>query len=352
MTNRGSRLIGLAIFMAVVASACAGGQPASTSTSAPPGTPASAATPNQPVTISFYSGLARPITDALVADFKKRNPQVTVNVFQAPIEQLLQKMQLEIQSSGRIQADVIWTGDLTTMTRLRSQNVLQAYKPEGYDKVPENLRDKDGYWTSSVLLGMYIAYNTKAVPPDKAPSSWKDLQDPMWKDKLVLSDPAVSGTAALLTEALVQLYGWQYWEAIAKNQPKVLPSTVSLVTAVVTGDRPVAPLVDFIAFDSLKKGDPIKVVAPSEGVPFTQIIAAIPAKTDKLATAKTLVDYLVSLEAAKILSDLGYYAARLDADPPKGLPALLSIKQFPVDWATFEKDRADLADRFHSTVGK
>jgi len=332
------RLIGLVVAILVVG---CGGSPAAQSSSAS-GTASGS--------ITIYSGLATDITNALVADFEKRNPNIAVTVFQSPIGQLLQKMELEIVSTGRIQADVIWTGDQVSMNQFKARKVIQAYKPKGYDKVPASLRDPDGYWTSSVVLGVYLAYNTQSVSSAQVPRSWLDLTNPTWKGKIALSDPAVSGTAAVLTEAMVQKYGWTYWTAVAKNQPKVLPSTVSLVTSVLTGDRPVAPLVDFTAFPSIQKGDPMGVVVPTEGVPTTQIISAITAKTANLPAAKVMVDYLESTDAAAIISAKGFYSARTDVAPPQGMKPLSEVKLFPFDWEKYASDAADLADHFHSVM--
>lgn len=321
-----------------------------------PGGAALTATPEPTLgaseTITLYSGFDKNSTDAIVADFQKRVPQVKVTVFQSPIGELAQKIELEIRSSGRIQADVIATGDRTYFDRYRQAGVLQPYKPKGFDKIPELLRDKDGYWAAFILTGIYLVYNTNVVTANAAPRSWKDLENPVWKGKIALADPAVSGTAALLTAALAQKYGWSFWENVAKNNPKVLPSTVSLTTSVVTGERPIAPITSSPVVTELKKGSPVKLVVPSEGVPYSEQIAGITAKTEKIAASRALVDYLLSLEAATILSGQGRQSARVDAPAVPGVPSLTEAPPFPVDWALFAKESATVAENFQRAMGK
>jgi iron(III) transport system substrate-binding protein len=242
------------------------------------------------------------------------------------------------------------SGDINSMNTYKARNVTQAYKPAGWDKVPNDMKDPDGYWTAFVLVGVYLFYNTNGVSSDVAPTSWQDLQKPMWKDKLVLSDPAVSGSAAALAGALVQKYGWRYWEEVAKNSPRVLPTTVSLTTSIATGDRAVGFITAQPGLSEIKKGSPVKLVVPSDGVPFTHIIASISAHTQQVAAARTLVEYLLSSECAALLVSANRQPARLDAPPVPGLPSLADTPRLALDWKQFETQKADLSDNFHRII--
>lgn len=317
------------------------------------GTPATAAAPaGQQVSISLYSGFDKTSTDKVVADFQSRYPNIKVSVFQSPIEQLGQKIELEVKATGRIQADVIATGDINSMNSFKARKVTQPYKPAGWEKVPADMRDPDGYWTSFILVGVYLLYNTKVVSPDQVPTSWQDLRKPIWKNKLAFSDPSVSGSAAVLTGALVQKYGWRYWEDIAKNSPRILPSTVSLTTSIATGDKAISAITAQPGLSEMGRGSPVKLVVPTDGVPFTHIIASISSKTQQLQAARTLVDYFLSPECAALLASANRQPARLDAPPVKGLPSLAKTPMLPLDWKKFETEKLDLSDRFHRIMGK
>lgn len=302
--------------------------------------------------ISFYSGLAREITDKLINDFTSKNPDISVTVFQAPIETLLQKIELEVMSGGSIQADVIWTGDFSVMKSFTERDLLQPYVAQGSENVSAEMKDPDGYWITTIPLTLHIMYNKDRVDEAETPGSWLDLADERWHGRLALSNPANSGTAAILTQALAVQYGWEYWEKIAAGNPLISPSTASIVNAVVSGERDIVPMVDFLVASSLQKNHPVGVVTPEDGVVTTQIIAALTKGASDVEAGKKLIDYLVSLEAAELQAENGYYSSRNDAPPPKGLTPLSELKFMPFDWQRYEEEKAEMKEKFRELVGQ
>ncbi|MDI7066119.1 ABC transporter substrate-binding protein, partial [Klebsiella pneumoniae] len=53
------------------------------------------------------------------------------------------------------------------------------------------------------------------------PQSWQDLTKPVYKGKIVMADPASSGTGYFDVTAWLQLFGeqggWQFMDALDKN---------------------------------------------------------------------------------------------------------------------------------------
>lgn len=303
-----------------------------------------------PQEVVFYSGLQREITDALVADFQSKNPNIDVVVFQAPIEALLQKIELEVESTGGILADVIWTGDILIMNDFKDRGLLDPYVPPGADQIPANLKDPDGYWHTTVPLSLYIMYNTNNVSDDEVPTAWSDLTDTRWQDRIALSDPSVSGTAAILAASLADKYGWEYWQQISDLNPLINPSTVSLLNLVVSGERDVAPMVDFLVWQSLEKGDPVNVVSPQDGLPGTYIIEALVHDARHQEAAKKLIDYLVSLDAAKLQTERGFYHSRMDAPAPEGMPAMQDIQFMDFDWDSYADNKDQVKENFREIM--
>jgi iron(III) transport system substrate-binding protein len=66
--------------------------------------------------------------------------------------------------------------------------------PSGWDPIDSRSVDPNGYFLATSGLARGIAYNKDQVAPDKAPKSWEDCLNPMWRGKF-LYDPRPKLTA-------------------------------------------------------------------------------------------------------------------------------------------------------------
>ena len=73
-----------------------------------------------------------------------------------------------------------------------------------------------------------------------APKNWTDLLDPKWKDKIALGHPGFSGYVGTWAVTLRKLYGWDFFEKLAKNNPQVGRSINDTVTMLNAGESVVA----------------------------------------------------------------------------------------------------------------
>ena len=89
------------------------------------------------------------------------------------------------------------------------------------------------------MIGHMLIYNSSKVKPEDAPRTWTDLLDPKWKNQVATGHPAFSGCTGVWVVALRKLYGWSYFEKLAKNNPRVGRSGNDPVTgSALTGFEP------------------------------------------------------------------------------------------------------------------
>ncbi|MDE1712464.1 ABC transporter substrate-binding protein, partial (plasmid) [Chromobacterium amazonense] len=76
----------------------------------------------------------------------------------------------------------------------KAQGLLQPYKVSTWKTIPDNVKDKDGYW-----YGDYYGVLTFQVNKDlisKAPADWADLLKPEYKNTVALAgDPRAANQA-------------------------------------------------------------------------------------------------------------------------------------------------------------
>src|SRR5688500_2995890 len=86
---------------------------------------------------------------------------------------------------------------------------------------------------------MVIAVNTKNLPADKRPKSWKDLLKPEFKDQLTMPSPLESGST--LTAALFFFHrlGSDYFAGLRKNNIVAAGGNGATMSRVKSGEKPV-----------------------------------------------------------------------------------------------------------------
>lgn len=169
--------------------------------------------------IQFYTTVPRNLSEPLAQKFTELNPDIKVNIFQAGVETVLEKMQLEARGTKRFQADVMWIEEPAAIRQFADEGRLEAYQSPELQNVLAAYRDPEGRFVANHVAFIFIMYSTKKIEPGAAPKSWSELTDTKFAGQLVFSNPQVSGTGAAIVSAMVQKFGWPFWEGIAKLKP-------------------------------------------------------------------------------------------------------------------------------------
>src|SRR5713101_7051545 len=302
--------------------------------------------------VVWYTSLALTSAEKVAKLFEAAYPGVKVEVHRTGSERILQRVMQELQANLKI-ADVVHTSDAGHYVLLKEKKLLMKHTPAGVDRFPPSFKDKDGYHYGLRATVNVIAYNTKAVSPAEAPRTWKDLLDPKWKGKLVTAHPGYSGVIATHVLALVHLHGWDYFKQLAQSKPMLVQSAVDPAGVVASGERPVAVNGgDYTFYQIKKKGNPVEIVFPKEGVPLVISPTAIAAFAPHPNAAKLFTDFIFSRDVQQVLADTeGLYTGHPDVKYPADQPKLSELKLLQVEPEELEKRNEEIKTRFVEFFG-
>ena len=302
--------------------------------------------------VVWYTGAALFTAERVASLFEQAHPGIKVEVQRSGSERILQRLMQEA-GAGIKNADVFNSSDAGHYVLLKKKGMLAKYAPAGAERFPEGFRDPDGMafgWRAFLIV---ISYNSKLLPSGDAPKTWKDLLDPKWKGKLVTAHPGYSGSIATYMLALVNLYGWDYFKQLAQNKPHLTQSVHDPAQVVAAGERIVgANGAEYFLYTQKKKGNPIGIVYPQEGVPLVVSPSAITSFASHPTAAKLFTDFIFTKDVQQFLADdEGLYVPHPEVTYPSDKPKLSDLKLLTVDPEELERRTEEIKKRFVEFFG-
>lgn len=189
--------------------------------------------------------------------------------------------------------DVVWGGGFGTMAAFR-QN-FESYDSKEAKDIDDSFIGPDNLWVGTNAHVMIIMINERQLRGEAAPKSWSDLFDPKWKGKIIIGDPASSGSAYDQIYGIHQLYGAEGLQKLAKNVD-VSKSSGQVYKSVANGEYPIGVTMEYAAYAYIAGGQPgVSIVYPEDGAFVTpEAVAVIKNPKNGAAAAHQLYDTLLS----------------------------------------------------------
>ena len=302
--------------------------------------------------IVWYTSLVLPSAEKVAKLFEAAYPGIKVEVHRTGSQRILQRVLQELQAGIKL-VDVVHTSDAGHFILLKEKKLLAKYTPPGVDAFPPGFKDKDGYYYGLRATVNVLAYNTKLVSAADAPKTWKDVLDPKWKGKLVTAHPGYSGVISTHVLALVHLHGWDYWKQLGQQKVMLVQSAADPAGVVASGERQVAVNGgDYFYYQLKKKGNPVEVVYPKEGVPLVVSPTAITTFAPHPNAARLFTDFTFTREVQQVMADSeGLYTGHPEVKYPSDKPKPGELKLLTVEPEELEKRNEEIKKKFEEFFG-
>lgn len=154
--------------------------------------------------------------------FTRKYPGISVTVIRTTGQVAYQRVLQEIKNSTP-QCDVFCSTDISHYPALKARGALAQYRPENAGELapPFTGLGEEGFYVPATASLQIMVYNSKTVKPEDVPKNWTDLIDPKWKGRVAIAHPAFSGYFGQWVLAMRKLYGWEYLEKLAMQNPRI-----------------------------------------------------------------------------------------------------------------------------------
>jgi len=295
--------------------------------------------------LTVYTAIEAEDLQKYAARFNQDHPEIKINWVRDSTGIITAKLLAE---KNNPRADVVWGLAATSLMLLGNEGMLKSYRPKGYSKLSPTFRDNSAKpeWVGMDAWIAAICYNTVEAKKYHLPKPvfWKDLTNPLYKNHVVMPNPASSGTGYLDVSSWLQLFGekggWRFMDALNNNISSYTHSGSKPCKMAASGETAIGVSFAFRGARLKQEGAPLDLIFPSEGIGWDMEATAIIKGTKKLSAAKTLVDWSISHKANELYNE-GYAVVAMPgiAKPVQYFPADPGKFMIKNDFAWAAKNR-------------
>jgi iron(III) transport system substrate-binding protein len=299
----------------------------------------------QKTELLVYTALETDQIKAYETAFKAANPNIDVKWVRDSTGVITAKLLAE---KANPQADLVVGTSASSLAVLSNEGMLQPYAPKGLDKISAQYRDPRNppEWVGMDVYGAAICFNTVEAAKLNLPKpvTWEDLTKPVYKGKIVMPNPASSGTGYLDVAGWIQMWGdakaWKFMDALHDNIAQYTHSGSKPCRQAGAGEFPIGVSFEYRAVATKKSGAPIDIVFPTEGLGWDLEASGIMKNTKKVEAARVLMDWLATPEAMQLFAkNFAVLAMPGMAQPLDYVPADYEKRLIKNDFAWSAKNR-------------
>ena len=286
--------------------------------------------------VSWYTSTPVQLAQELANKFQAETG-IHIQLLRTGGSAVLRRIQSEIKA-GHPGADMLTFSDAGAANTMAAEGLFLPFKPVGFDKVLDEVKDKDGRWIAQRIELAGMSVRTDKVAEADRPKTWSDLKNPKYKGMMVMPDPSFTAIQLVVVSMLSQKLGWDYYKALRTNDTMIVQGHQQIYQTLQTGERIIAA--EGADPRSYNKGKPVAnqtMIFPTEGSLFVCSPMAILKATTKPNAAKLFLQFMITPEAQAMITASGRNGSRGDVAPPQGQPPLTQIKSIPIDYAYVDK---------------
>ena len=274
--------------------------------------------------LTIYTASQLEQVAATKAAIEQAIPEVEAHFVRASAGIITQRV---LDESEAPQADMIIGLAASSMIVIKKAGLLAAYRPSGTDALRSSFLDTTEPYS---ITGMDVYVPVICLDPDTArqdrigrPQVWSDLLDPRLKGRIVMANPAASGTGFGLLSGWIQSMGeeraWAFMDALDANVAGYYPTGSGPCLDVARGEHLIGLGLDMRAAVEKARGARIESVVPLDRTGWDLEAFGIVRSTPHRELAQRVADWATTRAANEIFARSYAIVAHPDAAIPPSI---------------------------------
>ncbi len=305
--------------------------------------------------LTWYTGqMQSEPSEAIGRAFTERFPGVRVNVVRSASQVAFQRLSQDARARVA-QCDVFSSTDHSHLAFLKREGRLLPYRPvnaAGMVKPARDAADPDGHFQVTYLALYLNARRSDRVTEAEAPTTWKALTEPRWKDKIAVGHPGFSGAIGNWAILMRKAYGDSFFRDLERNKPLIGRSSADPITALNAGERLIGACVgSSSAILSQSRGNPLTLIYPTDGTLMVPSPSGAIVNAPHPNAAKLFMEFMCSPAYSEVARRFFAESLRPEVPPPEGSRPLDEIKIISPDPDEIEKGIPEVKELWRDIFG-
>lgn len=307
--------------------------------------------------VVIYTSMYQFVIDNMDAAMAEEFPNLDVEFFYGGTGALQQKLAGEIET-GKLGCDMMLVAEPAYSLELKEGGWLHPYAIQDAGNLLRFPYDEEGYWYPVRVCNMVLAYNPELYTPEELPKSFEEFaNDESLKGLISMGNPLTSGTTMASVAALSDLYGYEYFEALGKNNVMIESGSTALAKLETGECKAIMILEESVLKKRKDDGSKLSVIYPEDGViliPSTVMTVAEDRSANmNIEACEAITDWLLSESGQQFVVEgfmhsvfKGSTAIPFDSVDTEGLIE----DDIGVDWVRCYTMRDEIQNRFQQSV--
>jgi len=296
--------------------------------------------------VVLYTSTPQAKADQLIMEFEKLHRGIKVVLFRGGTGKVVTKLLVEKQT-GAPTADVVLIADELNMESLKMKGLLSTLPEHLIKGLPKGTYDKELSYVGTREMSTLLIHNSSLV---SAPTSWKDLLK-AGPNRIAFVNPITSGAALAHLSWMVERFGWAYYEQLSTMPTLMSGSNGEVLRMVAEGKAAYGMVLDYMAVEGVRKGQPIGFTYPAEGVLGIFQPMALLKRAANREDALVFMRFVLSPPGQQLFVSQGYHALYGSGGIPKGYPPDDSYLRHPIEAKKTVDKLPELKETFHAIFG-
>jgi len=278
--------------------------------------------------VTWYTTVSIPESKQFMDMFEKQYPFIKVDLLRSGSGPLVNRIVSEY-AAKTYAADVLHgMSSRGGFTVLKQRNIIGRYDSPERKYYSADLKDKDGFWSSTFQNTFVLAYNKRNVKPDEVPKTYEDLLKSTWKGRQIINDTDNFEWFDGLLKFWGRDKGIAYFKPLAQQDQIFQRGARGRIQLVAAGEAPLTIGYGPHAQSFVNQGAPIEWV-PLEPVVVIVNTVSLAQRAPHPAAAKLFIDFLLSKTAQTKLREMSRIPSRSDveSDPPRLIKGFKKVVQ-------------------------